>query len=152
MAPDTSVRTATPADAGIVARLLHDFNAEFDTPTPPVGFLSHRLEGLLAGDEMVVLLGGEGPDGVAVLRFRPSIWSEGLECYLAELYVVPARRRQGLGRALMTSALEIARERGAEEMEIGVDEPDVPARRLYESLGFTRQTGSDLMFVYEREL
>jgi hypothetical protein len=40
-------------------------------------------------------------------------------------------------------------------MEIGVDEPDHAARRLYESLGFTNRTGSAdgaIMYVYERDL
>jgi hypothetical protein len=39
-------------------------------------------------------------------------------------------------------------------MDIGVDEPDVAARRLYESLGFSNRSGGDgaLMYVYEREL
>jgi hypothetical protein len=40
-------------------------------------------------------------------------------------------------------------------MDIGVDEPDLAARRLYESLGFTnREGGADgpLMYVYERDL
>ena len=149
---NTSVRTATAADAGVVAQLLHDFNVEFDDPTPPVPALARRMTELIQGDETLVLLGGSGPDGLAVLRFRPAIWSEGLECYLAELYVVPDRRGRGLGRALMTAALRVARERGADTMDIGVDEPDLPARRLYESLGFTNRSGEDLMFFYEREL
>jgi ribosomal protein S18 acetylase RimI-like enzyme len=102
----------------------------------------------------VVLLVGDGPDGLAVLRFRSALWSGGLECYLAELYVVPTRRGQGLGRALMEAALETARDRGADTMEIGVDEPDVAARGLYESLGFTnRVDGTEaVMYFYEREL
>lgn len=149
---DTSVRPATPADAGLAAQLLYDFNLEFEDPAPPVPVLTRRLEALLATDETVVVLGGAGPDGVAVLRFRPSLWSDGPECYLAELYVVPDRRGQGLGRALMNAALATARDRGAASIEICVDEPDVPARRLYESLGFTRLRGSDLMFFYELEL
>ena len=40
-------------------------------------------------------------------------------------------------------------------MEIGVDEPDVAARRLYESLGFSNRAGGadgPLMFVYELDL
>ncbi|HZZ54415.1 MAG TPA: GNAT family N-acetyltransferase, partial [Trebonia sp.] len=61
---------------------------------------------------------------------------------------------QGRGRALMEAALREARSRGADTMDIGVDEPDLAARRLYESLGFTNRSGGDgpLMYVYEREL
>src|SRR6185437_7454987 len=99
-------------------------------------------------------LAGDGPDGVAVLRFRPAIWSSGLECYLAELYVTPPERGRGLGRALMEAAVREARGEGADTMEIGVDEPDTAARRLYESLGFSNRERGDgpLMFVYERQL
>jgi ribosomal protein S18 acetylase RimI-like enzyme len=109
---------------------------------------------LLDGGDTLVLLAGDGPDGLAVLRFRASIWSDGLECYLAELYIAPARRGQGLGRQLMEAVLRAARDRGADTMDIGVDEPDVAARRLYESLGFSNRSGGDgpLMYVYEREL
>jgi GNAT superfamily N-acetyltransferase len=87
-------------------------------------------------------------------RFRPAIWSSGLECYLAELYVTPGRRGRGLGRALMEAALREARDLGADTMEIGVDEPDLAARRLYESLGFTNRSGEDgsVMYFYERDL
>jgi GNAT superfamily N-acetyltransferase len=149
------VRVAAVGDAHAAAQLLHDFNREFGEPSPPVAELAKRIGELTAGGDTAVLLAGEGPDGVAVLRFRPAIWSDGLECYLAELYVVPARRGNGLGRALMETALETARGRGADTMEIGVDEPDLVARRLYESLGFTNRTGGAegaLMFVYERDL
>ena len=110
---------------------------------------------LIAGGDTIVLLVGESPDGLAVLRFRQAIWSSGLECYLAELYVRPPRRGHGLGRALMEAALREARTRGADTMEIGVDEPDLAARRLYESLGFSNRSGGSagpLMYVYELDL
>jgi GNAT superfamily N-acetyltransferase len=148
-------RRAEADDAAAVARLLYDFNHEFDEPTPPIAQLTRRMLGLLASAETVVLLAGDGPDGLAVLRFRPAIWSSGLECYLAELYVRPSRRGHGLGRALMEAALHEARKEGADTMEIGVDEPDVTARRLYESLGFSNRAGGDsgpVMYVYERDL
>jgi GNAT superfamily N-acetyltransferase len=148
------VRLADSSDADAIGRLLCAFNQEFDEPAPAPSVLAERMRQLLDGDDTLVLLVGDGPDGLAVLRLRPAIWSGGLESYLAELYVTPARRGQGLGRELMERVLREARSRGADTMDIGVDEPDAGARRLYESLGFTNRSGGDgpLMYVYERDL
>jgi GNAT superfamily N-acetyltransferase len=102
-----------------------------------------------------VLLGGAEPHGIAVLRFRPAIWTDGLDCYLEELYVVPDRRGEGRGRALMEAAIEFARGRGAKRMDLGTSEGDVAARALYESLGFAnreRPPDGPISYFYEREL
>ncbi len=150
-----SIRIATNSDMLAAGRLLHDFNVEFSEPSPPPGALSERLRQLVAGGDTLVLLAGEDPIGIAVLRLRGAILSTALECYLAELYVVPDQRGHGVGRALMHAAISEARERGAETMDIGVDEPDLAARRLYESMGFANRTGGPdgpLMYVYERDL
>jgi ribosomal protein S18 acetylase RimI-like enzyme len=153
-----AVRPATADDAANIGRLLHDFNTEYEDPTPGPDKLAHRIEQLLAGGETAVLLVDSGPArpaGVAVLRFRPGLWSEALECYLAELYVVPAMRGRGLGRALMNAAIQFARERGADYMDLGTAETDVAARSLYESLGFSNREGKPdgpLNYYYEREL
>jgi ribosomal protein S18 acetylase RimI-like enzyme len=152
---DSAVRLAGSDDAAAIGRLLHDFNVEYDDPTPGPVELAQRMRSLLAHGDTAALLVGPGPDGLAVLRFRPAIWSTGLECYLAELYVVPGRRGRGLGRALMLAAMELARERGADHMDLGTSEGDVAARALYESLGFSnRESGPDgpITYFYEREL
>ena len=102
----------------------------------------------------IVLLSADGL-GLAVLRFRPGIWTNALECYLAELYVRPQRRGQGLGRALMEAAIEFARGKGADHMDLGTGEQDVVARALYESLGFSNREGKHdgpLNYFYEREI
>ncbi|HZN88699.1 MAG TPA: GNAT family N-acetyltransferase [Thermoleophilaceae bacterium] len=148
-------RAGAAADAAAIGRLLHDFNTEYEDVTPGPEALAERVTELMAGGEMIVLLAGDGPDGVAVLRLRPSIWTSGLECYLAELYVAPERRGEGLGRALMELAIEEARRAGADYMDLGTSEDDSAARALYESLGFTNREGrpdGPVMFVYEREL
>jgi ribosomal protein S18 acetylase RimI-like enzyme len=148
------VRPAGPDDAEAIGRLLHDFNVEYDAVTPGPRRLAERIRELMAGDTRV-LLAGPGPDGLAVLRLRPSIWSSGLECYLAELYVVPPLRGRGIGRALMEAAIELARAEGADHMDLGTSEDDVAARALYERMGFTRHeggAGGPVMFVYERAL
>jgi ribosomal protein S18 acetylase RimI-like enzyme len=154
--PDTpQVRRATPGDAPQVARLLHDFNTEFDEPTPDVETLEGRYAEQIRNRDVTVLLIGDGPDGFAQLRFRPWVHSAGLHSYLEELYVAPDLRGNGLGRALLEAAMETARSEGADYMELGTSETDVAARKLYESVGFTnREGGPDgpVMFFYEREL
>jgi ribosomal protein S18 acetylase RimI-like enzyme len=150
-----SVRRADEGDAEAVARLLHDFNTEYHDVTPGPAALAERVRQLLAGGDTKILLAGEEPSGVAVLRFRLSIWTPGLECYLAELYVEPEKRGQGLGRALMEAAIELAREEGADGMDLGTGEHDTAARALYESLGFTNnegKPGGPVNYFYERNL
>ncbi|HVS04778.1 MAG TPA: GNAT family N-acetyltransferase, partial [Candidatus Dormibacteraeota bacterium] len=117
-----TVRIASSADAEAVGQLLHDFNSEFGEPTPGPDRLAERIRRLLAVGDTIILLEGTGPDGVAVLRFRAAIWSDAPECYLAELYVVPQSRGRGLGRSLMEAAIEAARARGADHMDLGTSE------------------------------
>jgi GNAT superfamily N-acetyltransferase len=152
---DLAVRRAGIADAQDIGRLLHDFNTEYDDITPGPRSLAERVRQLIEGGDTTVLLVGGGPDGLAVLRFRPSIWTAGLECYVAELYVVPDLRGHGRGRALMEAAMELARQEGADYMELGTGETDVVARALYESLGFTNnegKPGGPVNYFYERVL
>ena len=152
---DSAARRATPGDAPRVARLLHDFQVEFDEPTPGIETLEERYAELIRNREMIVLLIGDGPDGFAQLRFRPTVYSTGPHAYLEELYVVPGMRGNGFGRALLEAAMETARGEGAEQMELGTSETDLAARALYESAGFTNREGSPdgpVMLFYEREL
>jgi ribosomal protein S18 acetylase RimI-like enzyme len=149
------VRRAQARGAAEIARLLRDFNVEYDEPTPALGELTKTIARLLDEDEISVLAAGEGPDGLALLRFRPGLWSTRLEAYLQELYVVPALRGQGIGRALLTAAIELARERGADGIDLNTGETDTAARALYESMGFTNEEGGPEgppMLFYELEL
>jgi ribosomal protein S18 acetylase RimI-like enzyme len=155
MTTSVRVRRAQPADAEAIGRLLHDFNTEFDEPTPGARWLAERVRALVGEEQLTVLLAGPGPDGLAALRFRPAIWSDALECYLAELYVVPARRGRGLGRALLEAAMAHARASGADHMDLGTGETDGVARALYESCGFDNHEGRPdgaVNYFYEREL
>jgi ribosomal protein S18 acetylase RimI-like enzyme len=155
MSGDQTVRRASPADAGEVALLLHDFNTEFDEPTPEVPVLAERYAELLGSREVTVLVVGDGPEGFAQLRFRPSVYARALDAYLEELYVVPSRRGQGLGRALLEAAMDEARDRGAVHIDLGTSETDTAARGLYESAGFTNHEGKPdgpVMLYYERDL
>jgi ribosomal protein S18 acetylase RimI-like enzyme len=155
MKPSHEVRRAEVDDAEAVGRLLHDFNSEYDDYTPGPEAMGKRIAQLLESGDVTVLIGGDRPDGLALLRFRPSLWSETLDCYLEELYVVPDRRGGGLGQALMEAAIETARAEGARYMDLGTAETDTAARALYEKMGFSRTEGKPdgpVNYFYEREL
>jgi ribosomal protein S18 acetylase RimI-like enzyme len=124
------VRRAGESDARDAARLLHDFNTEFDDFTPGVEALTERLRELIGAGEATVLLAGEGPDGIAVVRFRPALWTPRPEAYLEELYVAPERRGHGLGRALLNTVLEVSRAEGAGDILLGTSVDDTAARAL----------------------
>jgi len=147
------IRRAAAVEAATVARLLHDFNAEFGDDTPGVAALTEYTAPLLASGEIIVLLAGEA-DGIALLRLRPSPWTGRPEAYLQELYVVPERRGRGIGRALLEATMETARAAGASGIDLNTGETDTAARALYESVGFTNLEGpgGPRMLFYEREL
>ncbi|HSS43250.1 MAG TPA: GNAT family N-acetyltransferase [Solirubrobacterales bacterium] len=150
---EIQIREAGVEDAAAIARLLHDFNTEYEEETPPVTELTRHAERMLREGEMTVLLAGDGPDGLALLRFRPSVWTTQQEAYLQELYVVPALRGNGIGEALMHSVLATCRARDA-WIELNTGESDVAARSLYRKLGFTNEEGPGgvAMLYYELEL
>jgi GNAT superfamily N-acetyltransferase len=153
--PDVVTRRADAADADAIARLLHDFNTEYDEPTPGPNALAARLRELFAASEITVVLAGDGPDGLGLLRFRPSLWKPALDCYLEELYVVPHLRGRGIGRVLMEAVIDVARDEGAGDMHLGTSDDDIAARALYESLGFTNREhppDGPIQYFYEREL
>lgn len=136
MSEAPQARAARPDDAALLARFLHDFNTEFEEASPGPGVLEPRVRGFIEGGVKTYLLGGPGPDGFAQFSFNASVWSDDPVGLLEELYVVPAERGKGVGRALMTEFVRVARERGAAGLEVITGETDTAARALYESFGF----------------
>jgi ribosomal protein S18 acetylase RimI-like enzyme len=149
------IRRATPDDAAEVARLLHDFNSEYEDHTPGVEALTGHYRELIGAGELIVLLAGEGHDGFCQFRLRRSHYTGRPDAHVEELYVVPGMRRKGIGRDLLEATMEAAREAGATHIELTTGEDDAEARSLYESAGFSNREGGEggpRMLYYEREL
>jgi ribosomal protein S18 acetylase RimI-like enzyme len=82
----------------------------------------------LVHDEVVGLVGGFRPDG------------DGRFVELVSMWASPECRRAGVGRALVGAVIDWARDVSAGTVMLWVTVGNVPALRLYESMGF-RQTG-----------
>jgi GNAT superfamily N-acetyltransferase len=142
-----TVRRAGAGDWADAGALLHRFNVEYDSPSPGPKAVAARLAEL---DDTAVFLAGDGPDGVAVVRMRRSIFTPGFEALLAELYVVPEQRRTGLGLALMEAVLA---QPDVDYVHVETSDADTAACALYERCGLIRTEGAGgpVMRVYERD-
>lgn len=60
------------------------------------------------------------------------------EAHVLNLCIAPERHGQGLGRRLLRRMLRLAAEQHADTAYLEVRESNLPARALYESLGFTQ--------------
>jgi len=76
--------------------------------------------------------------GVAVISFLWTLEHGGPAAWLDEVYVEPARRRDGIGRKLVEAAMQIARDSGCIALDLEVDAGHEAAERLYERMGFRR--------------
>lgn len=99
------------------------------------------LEGKLLGreGETIYLFAQEGAILVGMLSVK--IPKNDLECkntaFIEHMYVEPDYRGKGVGRKLLLSAINELNEReGLERAWLSVVSTQIPARKLYESLGF----------------
>jgi ribosomal protein S18 acetylase RimI-like enzyme len=73
----------------------------------------------------------------------------GLVCHISKVVVVPEMRRQGLGRALVRAAIDIAKnERRVGSITLHVDADNTPALGLYSSLGFESEGMLEVRFSF----
>ena len=147
-------RVAEASEADEVGRLLHDFNTEFETPSPGADVLSERLAVHLASECMFAILAGSPAFAVALVSVRPNVWYRGRVGLLDELYVDPKRRSEGTGSAILGLLAEHALTLGIDAVEINVDEGDVDAQRFYERHGYSSidPESNERAFYYFQEL
>lgn len=76
-------------------------------------------------------------DGGGLLGVALMTWMAPRTAHLAQLAVRPDAQRRGLARRLVQESAAAARAAGCRELTLLVARRNEPARRLYESLGFT---------------
>jgi ribosomal protein S18 acetylase RimI-like enzyme len=107
------------------------FGSTFETENArPLTFFSERL----GGSESFGAFYGEELVGIAGLLIRPG-QKEAHKSLLVGMYVRPSARKAGIGRKLVETIIECARER-VELIQLAVVSDNEQARRLYERLGF----------------
>lgn len=133
-----AIRPATPADLPLIAELIRAL-ADYEKLAHNVRFDEATLAAKLFGPRPYaeVLIGEI--DGVAqgfALFFHNFSTFEGRPgVYLEDLFVRPAARGSGLGKALLARLAAIAMERDCARLEWSVLDWNEPSIRFYKALG-----------------
>jgi GNAT superfamily N-acetyltransferase len=77
---------------------------------------------------------GDALIGFAHYLFQRSTWLLSAQCYLQDLYVGPADRGGGVGRALIAAVVHAAKDAGAARVYWNTHETNATARRLYDAV------------------
>ncbi|MFF1793320.1 GNAT family N-acetyltransferase [Kitasatospora sp. NPDC058263] len=138
-----NLRTATRQDLPAVIALLTDEDGVTDPATVQVDEAYARAFAAVdmdARNELLVLDEGDGTVlGCLQLTYIPGLGRRGEERALIEAVRVRADRRGGgLGRDLLTRAVERARGRGCTLVQLTSHKRRTEAHRFYASLGFAR--------------
>jgi ribosomal protein S18 acetylase RimI-like enzyme len=132
---------AQPEEAEAIACLLVEFRDHNGADWPSANAFLASVERLLEDRDTEFLLAtpddDSPPAGVLQLRFRFSVWKAAPDAWLEDLFVREHARRAGVGEALVSLALERARERGAKRIELDTNEQNAVALALYERHGFS---------------
>ena len=134
------IRAAAPGDVGELLRLIGEL-AEYEklshmaVGTPPM--LHEALFGARPSCEALVAERGGRSVAFALFftTFSTFLCQPGL--YLEDLFVEPAHRGAGIGKALLRRLAALALERGCGRFEWRVLDWNEPSIRFYESLGAT---------------
>jgi ribosomal protein S18 acetylase RimI-like enzyme len=136
------VWVAEEADVAAVASLIAGFRDWWGKDEPTEAALRDTAGRLVGDPDTDFLLAAQDngpPAGVCQLRYRLSIWTGADDCWLEDLFVHAAARRAGLGRTLVSAALERAEARGCRRIELDVNERNTEALAFYRSMGFSTE-------------
>ena len=135
---DFTIRPATPADCGELIRLIRELGeyeklAHMITGTEPM--LREALFGARPSCEALLVERGGHAVGFALyfMSFSTFLCKPGL--FLEDVFVEPAQRGAGIGKALLRRLAAIALERGCGRFEWHVLDWNEPSIKFYESLG-----------------
>jgi ribosomal protein S18 acetylase RimI-like enzyme len=146
-----NTRSAEERDLPRVAELFDAYRQFYEMP-PDLAlarrFLGERFE---RGESAILVAEDGNGEIVGFTQLYPAFCSVLADrtFVLYDLFVGPAARGTGAGRALMTAAEAYARAPGAARLELQTAKTNRVGQSLYESCGWKRD---ELFYVYEKGL
>ena len=132
------IRRARPTETGLVLSLIREL-AEYEKLLHEVEATVAMIDAALFGDNPLLFCeiaewNGE-PAGFAVWFVNFSTFSGRSGIYLEDLFVRPAYRGQGIGKALLAYLAKLCVEKGWARLQWSVLDWNTPSIAFYKSLG-----------------
>jgi len=141
--PEVLFRPATRTDVPAIVRMLAEDELgskreRFETPLPGPYYSAFEAIAADPNQELVVAeLKGEVV-GTLQLTYLPGLSYQGsLRAQVESVRVLHRLRGQGIGTQMMEWAIERARQRGCQLIQLASHKSRADAHRFYEKLGFT---------------
>lgn len=138
MSADLRIEPATIRDVPLILQFIQEL-AEYEKLAHACVATEEDLRTQLFGPNpvayTVIAHAGDEPAGFALYFFNFSTFLARPGLYLEDLYVKPALRKRGIGRALLAYLAQVASERGCGRMEWSVLNWNEPAIRVYRGIG-----------------
>jgi ribosomal protein S18 acetylase RimI-like enzyme len=144
-------RPATLADVDSIAPLF-DAYRQFYEQAPDLALATRFIQARLEKQESVILLATDaGSQVLGFCQLYPSFCSvEAQPIYvLYDLFVAPAARRSGAGRALLQAAEARAAADGKARMDLTTAKTNTPAQAAYTALGWVRD---EVFYAYSKAI
>ena len=137
-----TIRPARAGDVPVIVALLaqDDLGAQRETVTDPLPHAYHAAFAEIDRDPAHLLVVAEAAGrivGTLQVSFLPYLtYTGGSRAHVEAVRVAQDARGSGLGRTLVTWAIDEARRRNAHVVQLTTDARRGEAQRFYESLGF----------------
>ena len=139
-----TIRNAASDDAGVILQFVQELAAYEKAGHEVLATESSIRESIFSDDSATkaVICESDGqPVGLAVYFLNYSTWLAKHGLYLEDLYVTPAARGTGAGKAILKHLAQIAVKKNCGRFEWSVLDWNEPAIQFYQSLGAQPQNG-----------
>jgi ribosomal protein S18 acetylase RimI-like enzyme len=136
-----SIRKATVNELNSLTELFDSYRVFYKQDSDIEGARAFLKERLL-NEDSVVFIAYDEENAVGFVQLYPTYSSVSMKrsWILNDLYVNTSARKKGFGEKLIQAAIELAEETGAKGLSLETGEDNLTAQRLYEKIGFKKES------------
>lgn len=143
-----SIQKATLHELESLTELFDLYRVFYEQTSDPGRAREFLRERLTNGESVVFMAFDEG-NPIGFVQLYPSFSSVSMmrSWVLNDLFVKESARKKGFGEELLNAAIAFARETGAKGVSLETGTDNVKAQRLYEKIGFARESNHFYYFT-----